>query len=253
MIETTKWGLSLSGGGARGIIHVGVLKAFDDAGLKPVCISGSSMGAIIGALYAAGISPDKMMELISDKSFLKMFSFRASFSGFLDMSFLKKVIQENLPETFEDLHLPLYVAATNLDKHEPVIFDKGPLHQAVLASASIPVLFAPVEIDGDKYVDGGVLENLPVSACKGHCDKVLGVEVNFGKFTPDLNNMKNVAIEIFHIMVNQTSQRGVDASDSLIRPKLNASFQLLDFSKGQELFDIGFREGNAWLKKNGYP
>lgn len=252
MEKSTKWGLSLSGGGARGIIHVGVLKAFDDAGFKPVCISGTSMGAVIGALYAAGVSPEKMMELISDKSFLKMFSFRASLSGFLDMSFLKRVIQENLPKTFEELKLPFFVAATNLDKHESVIFHKGLLYQAVLASASIPVLFPPVEIGGDKFVDGGVLENLPVSACKSHCDKVLGVEVNYGKFTSDLKNMKNVAIEVFHLIVSQTSQKGVDASDSLIRPELNPSFQLLDFSKGQELFDIGFREGNKWLKKNGY-
>lgn len=250
MGKQVKWGLALSGGGARGIIHIGVLQAFEETGFKPVCVSGTSIGAIVGALYASGMKPARMMELISDRGFLRMFSLKASFSGLLEMSYLKKVLQENLPETFEELGMPFSVAATNLSQHESVIFNSGQLHQAIVASASIPVLFAPVLINNDKYVDGGVIDNLPAAACKGQCDKVLGVEVNFGNFTPDLKNMKNVAIEVFYIMLNNNSLHGISDCDSLIRPKLNSEFQLLDFTKSEKLFQIGRIEGLKWLQNN---
>lgn len=252
MKNDVKWGLSLSGGGARGIIHIGVLQAFEEKGFKPVCVSGTSIGAIVGALYASGMKPEKMMELISDRGFLKMFSLKASFSGFLEMSYLKKVLQEHLPETFEELNLPFSAAATNLSRHESVIFNSGSLHQAIIASASIPVLFAPVDIDDEKYVDGGVIDNLPSAICRDHCDKVLGVEVNFGNFTPDLKNMKNVAIEVFYIMLNNNSLKGIEECDSLIRPKLNSEFQMLDFTKSEKLFNIGREEGLKWLELNGF-
>ena len=250
MDKQVNWGIALGGGGARGIIHIGVLQAFEEKGFKPVCVSGTSIGAIVGALYASGMKPEKMMELISDRGFLRMFSLKASFSAFLEMSYLKKVLQKHLPETFEELSMPFFAAATNLSRHEIVIFNSGSLHRAVIASASIPVLFAPVVINVDKYVDGGVIDNLPAAACKAHCDKVLGVEVNFGNFTPDLKNMKNVAIEVFYIMLNNNSRTGMEECDSLIRPELNSEFQLLDFTKGEKLFEIGRNEGLKWLKAN---
>ena len=250
MNKSVNWGLALSGGGARGIIHIGVLQAFEEMGFKPVCVAGTSMGAIVGALYASGMKPARMMELISDRGFLRMFSLKASFSGLLEMSYLKKVLQEHLPETFEELDMPFSAAATNLSRHELVVFNSGTLHQAVIASASIPVLFAPVLIGDEAYIDGGVIDNLPASACKEHCDKILGVEVNFGNFTPDLKNMKNVAIEVFYIMLNNNSLHGIHDCDSLIRPELNSEFQLLDFTKSEKLFEIGRHEGMKWLKQN---
>ena len=250
MKKNKNWGFAFSGGGARGIIHIGVLKAFEEVGFKPSCISGVSMGAVVGSLYAAGVKPDEMMELISDKGFLKMFKLRASFSGFLEMKFLKKVLNERLPKTFEELNIPLFVSATNLRTHELKTFNSGVIATAVLASASIPILFKPVEIDGEKYVDGGVVNNLAAFACANHCDNILGVEVNFGNFTNDLENMKNVAIEVFHIMVNKNSEEGIKECTSLIRPELTSEFQILDFTKSQKLYEIGLEEGRKWLKAN---
>ncbi len=250
--ETEKWGLALSGGGARGIIHVGVLQAFEDVGFRPVCVAGTSIGAIVGVLYANGMRPEEMMKLILAKSFLRMFGIKPSLSGFLEMKYLKAILQKYVPETFEELQMPFMALATNLSKRENVVFDQGALHQAVIASATIPVLFEPVEIDGDKYVDGGVIDNLPSSACKSKCDKVLGIEVNHGKFSPDLRNMKNVAMEIFQMIIDQNSQKGMNACDELIMPELDETFQLLDFSKSKTLFDIGLKEGQDWLKKHGH-
>ncbi len=248
MEENLRWGLSLSGGGARGILHVGVLQAFENHGFKPICISGTSVGAIVGALYAKGIKPKTMMELLSSKGFLHMFRFKASLSGLLEMKYLKKLMSEHLPETFEELQLPFFAAATNLSRHELRIFDSGNLHEAVLASASIPVLFAPVVVDEEKYVDGGLIDNLPVEACQKYCDRVVAVEVNKGKFTEKLDNMRGVATEVFHLVVDRSSQNGLDKADSVIRPELDSTFKLLDFSRNDELFEIGLLEGERWIK-----
>lgn len=244
-----EFSLALSGGGARGIIHIGVLSALDNCNLKPSCIAGTSMGAIVGSLYANGVSPKEMLSLLSGKSFLKMFSIRPSFSGFLRMEYLKKILKEKLPKNFEELEIPFFASTTNLSKHKNVVFSTGPLQKAVMASASIPVLFEPVEIDGDVFVDGGVTENLPASACKARSQYVLAVEVNYGMFNSNLSNIKNIAMEVFQITVLNNTKSGIDSSDGLIQPELGPEFQILDFSKSKQLFDIGFKEGLEWAEK----
>lgn len=247
--ESVNLGVALSGGGARGIIHIGVLKALDDAGVKPACISGTSMGAIIGGLYAGGVSPEDMLKLISGRSFLKMFSLKPSFSGLLEMKYLKKVLQDNLPEQFEDLKIPFYVCATNLNKHKRELFSEGPLYRAIIASASIPLLFEPVLIDGDAYVDGGVIDNLPTDICRSSCDQVLGVEVNAGMFHQDLKNIKNIAIEVFQLTVSNNTKEGLAHCDWIIQPQLKAEYQILDFTKADELYLIGLEEGRKFVSK----
>ena len=104
--KVTKWGLALSGGGARGIIHVGVLQALDEAGIRPACIAGTSMGAIIGGLYAGGVKPKAMLEMLSKKSWYRMFGLKASFSGLLRMTYLQTVLEELLTDDFKELEMP---------------------------------------------------------------------------------------------------------------------------------------------------
>lgn len=245
----TRWGLALSGGGARGIIHLGVLKAMDEAGMAPVCIAGTSMGAIIGGLYAAGVSPDRMLGMLTKKSWYNMFGFKASFSGLLQQKYLQSVLDNNVPERFESLQIPLFVGVTNLTTKDYEVFREGPLHKPLLAAASMPVLFAPVEMNGMKYVDGGVIDNLPSSACFGHCDKILGVDVNNMCATGSLDNMKSVAVEIFHIVIHNNSKAGLQTCDEVIRPELGSQYEMFDFSKTKELYEIGYMEGHNWVQK----
>lgn len=250
MKNTLRWGLALSGGGARGIIHVGVLQAFENHGFVPSCIAGASMGAVVGGLYAGGMKPTRMLEILSSASFLKMFSIKTGKSGIFDLRLLREVMKNNLPATFEELEIPLFVSASNISRDEAVIFHTGPLYQAILASASIPVILPPVEINGDKYVDGGVIDNLPASACLPFADRILGVEVNAGKFVNKISNMKDVALEVFHIIVKRNSAFGLSHCDSTIRPHLGSTYGLLDFSKAEKLFEIGLVEGEKWLREN---
>ncbi|HKL39648.1 MAG TPA: patatin-like phospholipase family protein [Cryomorphaceae bacterium] len=244
----SQWGLALSGGGARGLVQVGVLQAIEECGLKPSCISGTSIGAVVGSLYAAGMKPMDMLALLSGKGFLNLFRLKPSLSGLLGMKYLEEVLDKNLPETFAELPIPLHVFATNLSRGECVDFHSGELRQPILASASIPILFEPVTINGEKYVDGGVMNNLPAEACLSSCSYVLGVEVNKGKFTQNLKTMKNVALEVFHLVVNRSSEEGMKVCDYVLRPEMEASFDLLDFSKAKNLFDLGYEEGLVWAK-----
>ncbi|HKL04132.1 MAG TPA: patatin-like phospholipase family protein [Cryomorphaceae bacterium] len=247
--DRLKLGVALSGGGARGIIHIGVLKALDDARIKPSCISGTSIGAIVGGLYAGGVSPGEMLKLISGKSFLRMFSIKPSFSGLLEMKYLKKVLRDHLPERFDQLDIPFHACATNLNKHKRVLFSEGTLYRAIVASASIPLLFEPVIIDGDAHVDGGVIDNLPTDICRNSCDKILGVEVNAGMFHQDLKNIKNIAIEVFQLTVSNNTKEGLAHCDWIIQPQLEAEYQILDFTKANELYEIGLEEGRKFVKK----
>jgi NTE family protein len=244
-----KWGLALSGGGARGVAHAGVLQAIDENGLKPCCISGVSIGAVVGSLYAAGMKPKDMLELLSGKGFLNLFRVKPSLSGLLGMKYLEIVLDQFLPETFEELNIPLHIFATNLSKGECVDFHSGDLSKPILASSSIPVLFEPIEIDGDKYVDGGVINNLPADVCRKHCSYILGVDVNKGKFTQNLKTMKNVALEVFHLVVNRNGEEGMKSCDYVLRPEMEPSFDLLDFSKAKSLFDLGYQEGMIWAER----
>ncbi len=246
--EVTKWGLALSGGGARGIIHVGVLQALEEAGLRPACIAGTSMGAIVGGLYAGGVKPKTMLDMLSKKSWYSMFGLKASFSGLLKMTYLQTVLEDLLTDDFKELEMPFFVGTTNLTKRTYEVFSSGSLHQAIMASASIPVIFAPIAIGESKYVDGGVFNNMPSAACKDLCDKILGVDVNNVGSGGHVDNMKSIAMEIFNIMVYNSSKEGLQGCDAIIRPDLGHRFDMLDFSKNIELYQIGYDSCKTWIE-----
>lgn len=240
-------GLALGGGGARGIIHVGVLKALEEAGIRPVCIAGTSIGAIVGGFYASGMSADDLLMHFRNQSWIKMFRLKASFSSFLEMKYLNSLLDEKLSHKFEDLQIPFYVGVTNLSTRRSEVFHSGDLHTAITASASIPILFPPVEINGVKYVDGGVTNNIPSAALVGHCDKILAIDVNNIPPAGKLDNVKDIALEIFHTAIDNNSREGRKLADAVIRPELGREFDMLDFSKAELLFGVGYRAACDWL------
>jgi len=144
--------LVLSGGGARGAIHLGVLKAFDDHNIKIDGISGTSIGAIIGALYCEGL---------------------------LKMDKLIKLLSEWIPENdFKALKIPYYSCVSNFDSGNYEILSEGDLYKSIVASASIPVVFEPVTINDNLYIDGGLYNNLPVEPLLKNSKCIIGVHVN---------------------------------------------------------------------------
>ncbi|PLX08308.1 MAG: patatin [Marinilabiliales bacterium] len=239
--------LVLSGGGARGAIHLGVLQALDENDIKIEAVSGTSIGAVVGSLYCAGVKPNEIKDIMKSSRFAGVFQLSLN-KGLLKMTKLKKALAEFIPvNEFKSLQIPFYCCVSNIDSGTYKIISSGDLSKAVLASASIPIIFAPVEINNNHYVDGGLFNNLPVDPFIGK-KNILGVHVNNQKFT-GANNMRSVAERVFSLISKQSVDKNRKHCKFFIEPLLEKNYNVLDFGSTQELFDIGYREGISFVKQ----
>ncbi len=237
-----KTGIALSGGGIKGLCHAGVLKALEEVGIKPDIISGVSAGAIVGALYADGYTPDEIATLFEDISFRQMTKFRIPDGGLFRIDAFEEFMLKNLrAKTFEALKIPLRIVATNLDKGTSVVFDKGNLINPIIASCSVPVLFTPKKIDGVNYVDGGVLKNFPVSTIHNDCDKVIGINASPLVADDYKLSLMNVASRTYHFMFKANILHDKELCDLLIEPVDMGNYDTFDVDKGREIFELGYK------------
>jgi len=215
-----KVGLVLSGGGLRGIGHLGAIKALEEHGYQPSIISGCSMGAIVGAFYAAGYTVEEMLRIIEDNNLFPTTSFRLRTSGFVDNRFLSRLIQKHIPQnTFESLKIPLYVSATNFISGASEYFHSGRLDEALLASSSIPLLFPSVKHNDSVYYDGGILDNLPVKPLLGQCKFLIGVHVNApDQIVPEKLAPAKILDRITHLAIGQSVAQSAQKCDLFLEP-----------------------------------
>lgn len=170
-------GLVLSGGGARGFAHIGLLRVLERHGVEADVVAGTSMGAILGALHAHGYRADDLHELAASISWRDVIDLSLQ-AGLLKGEKLHQLLATYLPETFEELAKPLAVTCTDLENGEEVVFSRGALVPAVRASACFPGAFEPVEHEGRTFADGGICNNLPVDALAlMHADLTLASDV----------------------------------------------------------------------------
>lgn len=241
-----KIGFVLSGGGARGFAHLGAIKALEEEGIRPDCISGTSAGALVGSLIAAGYSPDYIFDLILAKgirNYLKL-----AFNRFGLFSFVKvqELLHEHIPHNqFEKLHIPLTVCATNLSDGRADYFSSGELITPVLASCCLPGIFEPVQMDRKTYIDGGVLNNLPIEPLQGKCDFLVGINVTpVGSELP-LASAKDILMKSFYLTVSKQSNDKLLQCDVAIQPTEIIQYDGLSLAKAKEIFELGYRYGQA--------
>lgn len=234
-------GIALSGGGARGISHLGVLKALEENGIKPEIISGTSAGAIIGGFYSAGFSPDDILTILIKTKMLTIFKPAFSWQGLLSMDKLSYILKDNLPASFEDLDKPLVVAATNLEEGKTQYFDQGELSKAILASSCLPVLFNPIEIEGVKYIDGGIMNNLPVEALINKVETIISVGCNPISKKSQFSSFKDVMERSSLLAINENTLKSKGLSHLFIEPEKLSQFSGFDLSKAKEIFETGYR------------
>jgi NTE family protein len=236
-----KIGLVLSGGGARGICHLGVLKALDEAGLKFSYISGTSAGAVVGALYSYGYKPDEILNIIEATSLLKSLRPAWTLTGLLKLDGLRELILKYIPEnSFEALKIPVTVAATDIKKGRIEYFATGELVDALLGSCCVPAVFNPVRMHGNIYVDGGVLDNLPVKAIHDKCDFIIGSHCNFITSEFDIKNIRSVIERSLLMAIHGNTTLSKTLCNVLIEPPDAGRFSGFDLGKAREIFNIGY-------------
>lgn len=230
--------LVLGGGGAKGIAHIGVLEALDQANIPIDLIIGCSVGALIGALYADGHQPSHILERAIDiaprRPGYKVFGLPSPISGVTGRGFFKvqnmgKILEKEITSrTFEELKTPLKVVVTDIHQGALVTLDKGALVPSVCASAAMPIVFQPVNIDGKEYVDGGLLVELPlevVPQVKGRL--LIGSNIKGWLDIKEKGEIKNVGLRSYYIMRNYFDQEKEEKADVIIRPDLSGVMNLV--------------------------
>ena len=273
-----KIGLVLSGGGARGLAHIGVLKILEEMRVPVHCITGTSMGAIVGGLYAAGLSPAEMESLVTsipwndafkDKPSADQLSFRRkedsanyridlnlgygdgklkTAKGFVQGQNLTTLLRKLLLHTegiksFDHLHIPFRAVAADIETGEEVVLGSGDLTAAIRASMSIPGFFAPVEIEGRMLVDGGIANNLPINVAKQMGAEIL-IVVDIGtplRTRDNLSSMASITAQVMTILIQRNvagQLKAIQPGDILIQPHLG-NIGTTDFSRTEDAIKIG--------------
>lgn len=251
-----KFGLVLGSGGSRGVAHIGFLQALTEAGIRPDYVTGCSMGAIVGACFCAGVSPEKMKEAVvglnlGDLAALNLAPFRQN--GLMKMTKARKLIVDLMGEKkFEDLEIPFACVATDLVTGKTVVLDEGNVVDCALASGSIPGVFTPASVNGhEMLVDGGILERVPAKAIKKMGAEVI-VAVDVLGDLPEVKEASgrliNTLLRIIDIMDTRNTmnkRRGRKYIDLYLMPELGAMDQYavknLDFA-----YDRGYELGLKW-------
>lgn len=236
-------GLVLSGGGIRGMAHIGLIKALQENGLEANFVAGSSVGALVGALYANGNSIDDMLQFFGDTPLFQYNFFAINKPGFIDTERYFNIFKGYFPQnSFESLEKQLYVAATNLLKGEEKMFSSGELIKPLLASAALPPVFSPVKINEILYADGGVMNNFPKEYVEEKSDFVIGSNVSIAGEVrkKDLRNSLQLAGRVTGLMIYAASHRKLKECDLSIEPRELEKIGVLDKKGIQKAFTIGY-------------
>ncbi len=235
-----KVALALSGGGARGIAHIGVIKALEDLGYEITALSGSSAGALVSVFYASGYTPEDMLRTLKEVRWASIL--RPSFprKGLIRWEKAIKVLEELLGvRRVEDLKKKVFICVTDLLSARSLYFDKGDLVPLVLGSCSLPGIFEPVRYGDHLLIDGGVMNNLPVEPLMGIEAFKVGVDVNPIERVVDVKGVLRILIRSFFLAVRSNVEARKDMCDLIIVPEVSG-FSPLDVKRVDDLFRAGY-------------
>ena len=259
-------GLALGGGVARGLAHIGVLRALESAGVPIDLIAGTSAGALAGACYASGLTPDQTEAFACKLSWSDLGRVTVSKLGFYNSERTETYLKKILPVTrFEETRVPLGVVATDLQAGKMVVFTEGDIPLAVRASCAIPCYFLPVTVNGRMMVDGGIVGHLPASVARGMgADIVIAVDVNSeGRPISPPTNVFTIMSQSLSIMGRSSVSYLYQDADIVIRPRVG-DYSTDDLTKAADLIRLGqeaaektlpaikkllIKEKPSWLKR----
>lgn len=251
MNKPYKLGVALSGGGVKGFAHAGALRAIEEFGYKPNIISGTSAGAVAGALYSAGYKPIEICELFKKKSFSTFTQFTIPTAGFFNPARFMQFMDDKIAyKNIEDLPIPMRIVATDLDHGKRVVFEKGNLARSVMASATVPIVFVPTVIDGVHYIDGGVFCNFPVDVIREDCDMVIGINVSPLVPTEYKQTIVDIATRAYNFMFRANTKEDGKLCDILVEMPDVLQYDMFDLDAVDEIYRMGYHETKKVLQRN---
>ena len=238
-------GVALGAGGAKGLSHIAFLQALDDLGVRPAVMAGTSIGAVIGAFYAAGVSGARLEQLVKEIGFRDLYKIFLDFSILSDSGIYKgKGVEDFLSReiparTFEEAQIPFKVVATNFWDRRQVVFDRGSLITAIRASMAMPAIFEPVVLNDMVLVDGGAVNPLPYDLIRAECDLTIAFDVSGEKtYAPGnpVPNMVESILSTFQIMQAAIveAKKRLSPPDIYVKPALT-NIRVLDFYRYKEM------------------
>jgi len=245
-----KIGLALGGGAVLGAAHIGVLQALDELGIFPDLVAGTSIGALISAFLAFGKSWMEIQEIVKDLNWLDVSGISLSQFGLLSNRKLGRIIRENLGDVnFEGSSIPLAMVATDITSGEKVVLETGNVAKAVMASTCIPGIFVPVDMDEHLLVDGGIMENVPITVLKDMgADLIIGVDLNARHRLSKPRNIIEVLLRSFDLTMKTATKLHTEQADIMIEPDLS-SFNMVDIDQVDDLIREGYQEAMKVLEK----
>lgn len=251
---TVTLGLALGSGGAKGMAHIGALKAFEEEGISFQVVTGTSIGSIVGALYVKGYSSRDIIEIIES---LNRKEFAKNLHPFADMDFAEKFIGQYIEEDIEELPLPYACCATDAESNECVLLNSGNAARACTASSAIPPFFKGVTIEGRRLVDGAFSNSVPADVCKDMgAQFVIGIDLGAfvkpeeekSRFARMLGSAINAFVPVRYLEDSKT--RGYDAADIMLKPNLYA-YRATDVSAEamNAMYDIGYQETKSHMEE----
>ena len=253
--DHTKTGLVLSGGGVRGMAHIGALKAMEAHGINPHWISGTSVGALVGALFAEGKPVEEMLDFFSQTPLFRYDFFSLNKPGLLDTERYADIFESSWPHnSFESLKKKLFVVATDLLEGQEVVFHQGELIRPLLASAALPPIFSPIGIGDRLYADGGIMNNFPLESLKGHTDFVIGSNVAQVKPVSwkEMRSSYQLASRTTSLMIYATNRGKVQQCDLIFEPPELDRIGVLDKKGIQKAYQAGYEHACRVLEASAF-
>lgn len=244
--RSPKIALALGSGGARGFAHIGVLKVLKAQGIPVDFIAGSSMGSLVGALYANGIDPVLMEKLALHLKRKHWLDFTVPGMGFVAGEKIRELIRLlTHGKNLEELQIPMAVVATDIETGERVVFREGPVDQAVRASISIPGIFVPERVNDRLLVDGGVIDRVPITVAREMgADLVIAVDVALFDRKMEVQSIYDVIVQAIDIMEREILRHRMVSADLVLRPNVG-HYNSLSYSHVREIIEEGERTALA--------
>ncbi|WP_430907175.1 patatin-like phospholipase family protein [Maribacter sp. 2-571] len=250
--QGTSVGLVLSGGGVRGMAHIGVLRALEQHGIEAKTVSGSSVGALVAALYANGNPISEMLSFFKETPLFKYNYFTILKPGLVDTERYVDIFKGFFPEdSFGALQRELHVVATNLQKGEEAFFSEGRLIRPLLASAALPPVFSPVEIDNCLYADGGIMNNFPLEPILGKTDFMIGSNVSVVKKVDkrSIRSSLQLANRTTALMIYAINRQKIHQCDMIFEAMELEKIGVLDKKGIEKAYVIGYDHAARQLEK----